>query len=634
MNMIKERIRLLQIIPRKNIPSVIFRAVRRIFIKRSYRKVRVPEIDKVDLSLVFSSSAAQVVAELFDDSKPLEEFDEIPIFGNPEMSLRLDDLIWRGWEDIQLSSVGSVVSKDRRFIWEISRLQFLPLMARYIASSNSEAGHILEEQLLGVVASWRSANRFPLDVNWESPLEVAIRLMNILVTGAILSRQGNLGDAIKYELSGLLSDGFGYLQDNLEFGDGLPSNHLIVEACILYIVSRALSLNETAHRALKIIEETLENQVSIDGLLLESSLPYAVFVLEAYLLFALVYGMSEEIEADPKLLSRAGEMYDSLASLVGENLIVPSMGDDDSARVLRFDSISTDEQSDRSYLRKIYDEVFSGRHEVAGERDGLRGRFSTSKTLSPDGTDLWVDEEAGFGSLSRGLCRVVFRFPGSREFKIGSHAHSDYLSFCLYFKDRKVFGDPGSFLYSDHEVRVVFRSEESHSTISLQGYPQREYLKNPFISFANSRMVYDLDRAGDSFRVGLFFRERRGKYARVERLFTIADDTCVRITDFVYSNIVNLNLKWSFILSSYLRVEGIDEADQQTKSVRITGDGLKVIFKLPALFDVNVDEIKYSRYYGHVKPSQRISLIPESGLFHSDAAGAPTPLSFEVRLET
>jgi hypothetical protein len=406
-----------------------------------------------------------------------------------------------------------------------------------------------------------------------------------------------------------------------------------VEACILYIISIALSQNDIADRALKIIEGTLECQISKEGLLLESSLPYAAFVLEAYLLFALIY-VTEEVNVSPELLKRVEGMYASMVCLVGENLVIPRIGDDDSARVLRFDSISTDEPSNRSYLRAIYDEVFSRQHEVEGERDELKGKFSTGKALTPDGTDLWVDEEAGFGSLSRGHLRVIFRFPGSREFRLGSHAHSDYLSFCLYFKDRGIFGDPGSFLYSDHDNRAVFRSEDSHSTIALKDYPQREYLRSPFISFANSRMGCDLNSAGDSFKIGLFFRERHDRYVRVERLFAIPDGQHIKITDVVYSNFDHLNLKWSFILSPYLRIEGIDETDQQMKSVHISGDGLKVTFNLPAVFDICVDKIDYSRYYGQVEPAQRISLIPGHDLVHPGAAGALTPLSFEVRLGT
>jgi hypothetical protein len=345
--------------------------------------------------------------------------------------------------------------------------------------------------------------------------------------------------------------------------------------------------------------------------------------------------MDEEIEVDQKLLNKVGEMYSSMVSLVGENLIVPRIGDDDSARILRFDSLSSDEPLDRSYLAAIYDKAFLKQRELPQKKVGKMANKFFSEGLRPgDDPVLWIDEEAGFGSLSRGHLRVIFRFPGSREFKLGSHAHSDYLSFCLYFKDRGIFGDPGSFLYSDHESRVIFRSEESHSTIALEDYPQRGYFKNPFISFANSRMGYDLDRAGDGFKVGLFFRERQGKYVRVERLFAIPDDQNVRITDFLHSDKTTLNLKWSFILSPYLRIEGIDETDQQMKSVHISGNGLKVTFNLPAIFDICVDEIRYSRYYAWAEPAQRISLIPEHDLFRYGTAGAPTPLSFEVHLGT
>lgn len=617
MSIIKEKIKLLQIIPRRNIPSVLLKTIRRMLIKKS-PKVGVTGMDAGKMDMVFSSPAAQVIADLFDCSKPFEKVDEIPIFGNPGMRLKLSDLMQNGWTDIQISDcIDSAALKDRRFVWEISRLQFLPLMTRSMTFS--------KEKLLGVITAWRSANRFPLGINWESPLEVAVRLMNVLAAGAILNKQGILGDEIKHELSKLFFESFAYLEDNLEYGDGLPSNHLIVEACVLFITSKALSLNEKADTAFRIIENTLKDQISAGGLLLESSLPYTAFVLEAYLLFVLVCGMDKETEVDHKILDRVGEMYYSMVSLVGENLIVPSIGDDDSTRILRFESISTDEPLRRSYLTTIYNKTFSKRSKVAEEGDEPAGKASTV---------LWLDREAGFGSLSKGLCRVVFRFPGSREFRLGSHCHSDYLSFCLYFNDIEVFGDPGSFLYSDHISRAVFRSEESHSTLFSGSRPQREFLKSPFISLVNRKMECDLSSTEDSFSVGLFFRYGRGVPVSIKRLFTIPDDHHMRIVDTMLLDIINLNMKWSFILSPYLRIDGIDEANQRVKSVRITGEKLKIRFELPSLFDIRVDEIRYSRYYGQTEPTQRISLIPKYDLVHSDVGIDQHPLFFEVCLET
>jgi hypothetical protein len=384
-------------------------------------------------------------------------------------------------------------------------------------------------------------------------------------------------------------------------------------------------MDEIAARSMTIIEKTLNNQISTDGLLLESSLPYAAFVLEAYLLFVLVYATGKENEVDQKILNRIGEIYSSLISLAGENLIVPSIGDDDSARILRFDSISTDEPSIRNYLTAIYNKTFCKHIETEEKTDKLAGKAPAV---------LWLDHEAGFGSLRRGLCGIIFRFPGSREFRLGSHCHSDYLSFCLYFGNREIFGDPGSFLYSDHESRTAFRSEENHSSIVINDCLQREYLKSPFISFRNRKMGYDLKRAEDGLKIELYFKEKNEKYIRMGRSFTVPDCKNIKITDVLYSSFTNLNLRWSFILSPGMRIEDADETHQRTKCIRIAGYGLKVIFKLPAIFDIGVNEICYSRYYGQTELVQRISLTPGRGSAYSVLSMDQQPLFFEVHLET
>jgi len=623
MSMIKEKIRILKILPYKNIPTVLLKLIRRIF-TGSLRKVKVFKIDADKIDQVFDSISAQLIAELFDSSGSLENFDEIPIFGNPNMKLKLTDLMKGNWTDIYpMGNFDPQLLKDRRFIWEVSRLQFLPLMAKCICYSDSETMKSKEKRLLNTVSSWSSANRFPTGVNWENPLEAAIRSINILAAGAILSKRNVLNNDLKEELSELLCNSYGYIKNNLEHGDGLPSNHFIVEVCILYMLSKAFLLNETSAMTLALIKKTLTDQISEDGLLLESSLPYASFVLEAYLLFLLIYVNDKEV--DERILNRVGKMYSALISMVGKNLIVPAIGDDDSARILRFDSISTYEPSRKDYLTSIYNNIFSDRVKIAKK---------PNVSTETEAAKLSLDREAGFGFLRKGLCRIVFRFPGNREFRLGSHCHSDYLSFCLYYGDDEIFGDPGSFLYSDSYSRAIFRTEESHNAIKIRDYPQRKYFKSPFMSCINDRMRWDLSGAGDDgVKCVLLFEGKQNRYVRTERDYFITE-SYLKIDDCVYSNIPFLNIKWSFILSPYLEIVGVDEEIYDIKSIHIVGKELKIVFKVPNVFNVSVEEIMYSRYYGQEEPAKRIILIPRSNIFNPSANRTPVRFSFEVHLRT
>jgi uncharacterized heparinase superfamily protein len=59
------------------------------------------------------------------------------------------------------------------------------------------------------------------------------------------------------------------------------------------------------------------------------------------------------------------------------------------------------------------------------------------------------------------------------ESTLGSHTHSDLLSFELFTSGKSFMVDPGSYLYTaDPDMRLLFRSTKMHNTVTVDGQSQ------------------------------------------------------------------------------------------------------------------------------------------------------------------
>ena len=87
---------------------------------------------------------------------------------------------------------------------------------------------------------------------------------------------------------------------------------------------------------------------------------------------------------------------------------------------------------------------------------------------------LAVFPETGYAVLREGPVWLAFDCgPPSPRF-LPAHAHADVLSFQLWFEQRPVIIDPGTYTYEPGDVRNWFRSTPAHSTIAVGGRDQFE----------------------------------------------------------------------------------------------------------------------------------------------------------------
>lgn len=76
---------------------------------------------------------------------------------------------------------------DVKLVWELNRLQFVPVIA---ALSRLENDDELAQSALDVIESWIDANPPFKGINWISGIELALRVVSILLTIGLVGRVG------------------------------------------------------------------------------------------------------------------------------------------------------------------------------------------------------------------------------------------------------------------------------------------------------------------------------------------------------------------------------------------------------------------------------------------------------------
>jgi len=85
---------------------------------------------------------------------------------------------------------------------------------------------------------------------------------------------------------------------------------------------------------------------------------------------------------------------------------------------------------------------------------------------------LSVLADSGFVVVRDGPLWLAFRCGAAAPRFLPAHAHADALSFQLWWRDRPVVVDPGTFTYEPGADRDWFRSTRSHSTMVVDGRDQ------------------------------------------------------------------------------------------------------------------------------------------------------------------
>lgn len=360
---------------------------------------------------------------------------------------------------------------DHKAIWELNRHQHLVLLAQAwrlggkVSYLNTIAAHL---------EHWMDHNPYGQGMQWTSALEVAFRLLSWLWTWHLAGEV--LPDPLRARWAEAIYQHGVFLRHNLSVYFS-PNTHLLGEAVALHAVARLFpglpDAGEWRALAARIVGEEIVNQVRNDGSHFEQSSYYHVYVVDFFLLHALLEPPT------PAYRARLEKMAAYLLTLLGPAGRIPLLGDDDGGRL--FHPYGDRPGFGRAtiaacahYLsRSDWPNLLADRQELAAWWLGAGVLDAPEAGWKPrEGTHYYPD--AGLFSLTRGGRQILMDTAGFGAFGAG-HSHAGALSIVLRDTATEILIDPGTFTYiADPLERERFRSTAAHNTVRLNNLDQAD----------------------------------------------------------------------------------------------------------------------------------------------------------------
>lgn len=385
------------------------------------------------------------------------------------------------------------VTGDCKLVWEPNRHHQLVVLGRaYRVTGDQRYARAVVEQL----ESWLDQNPFGQGMNWRSPLELGIRLINWVWAIDLIRESGLLRDELRRRVLHAV-----YLhcwENTRKYSRGSSANnHLVGEAAGVYVACAYFQELPGAARwraeSRAILLREIQKQTYADGCTREQALGYEFFVLQFYLFCGLAGARIGE-EFPRAYWSRFETMLEFLGRLAEGGDTLPLFGDCDDGYVLNLGSAPHDVRallcigavlSGRPDFRSWAGAWREPAHWLFGNAG--RERFDAIPTLPPGALESRCFAESGYYLLQSGEAESPARISvlfDCGELGLGSiaaHGHADALSFSLRASGTDVLVDPGTYDYFTYPAwRNYFRSTRAHNCLTVDDADQSE-MQGPFM---------------------------------------------------------------------------------------------------------------------------------------------------------
>ncbi len=386
------------------------------------------------------------------------------------------------------------VAGDCKFAWEPSRHHHLVTLGRAYAWTGEPR---YAEETLAQIDSWIDQCPFGSGMQWRSPLELGIRLINWVWAIHMV----RLSDAFTRERAHrITSTAYRHLWDITRKYSRYSSanNHLIGEAAGVFIGSSYFAGLRDASRwraeSRTILLREIMEQTYPDGGTREQAFGYHLFVLQFFVLAGLVARNNGDAMT-PEYWHRLEKMFEFLAALIEGGEAPPLYGDCDDGYVLELGRRLGDPRTlmcvgailfDRSDFKALAGEFAEAACWLFGPagRDVYEKISPLTTSGAPRSRAL---PESGYYLLRSGPAgsakrvRVVFDCGELGYGAIAAHGHADALSFTLCVGGKDVLVDPGTYDYFTFQGwRNFFRGTAAHNTATVDGLDQSE-MSGPFM---------------------------------------------------------------------------------------------------------------------------------------------------------
>ncbi len=391
-------------------------------------------------------------------------------YGNPQLGLdpdwQRDFVSGKSW-DLAPSESLRVVRHDGSDVkapWELSRLQFLPVLAKAHRLSRRDEYRDAIKRLL---AYWIENNPIGRGVNWTLAMEAALRGISICITAELLWPMREDERPLYRTIAQVLWQHLLFIEAHNEFSHLVRSNHYLSNIVGLATISASLRgpqmSRRFAHNA-ALVQHEIQFQTYDDGGDYEGSTSYHVLVLQMFL-HSYAVQKARNLPIAPAFLARLVRMCEWLAVVAGPGGVAPHLGDHDDARVeLLHDDLA---QANLPLAQRNSLRVAS----LLSNAARLLSRESFIAAATTSSAELL--KESGIAILRRRSAEAFFcAMPNGIHGK-GSHSHNDKLSVLLNLDGIPVLADSGMRGYTrDGRLRNLYRSGAAHNVLVVDGLEQ------------------------------------------------------------------------------------------------------------------------------------------------------------------
>lgn len=388
---------------------------------------------------------------------------------------------------------------DIKVPWEIARLKelvYLALLYDYKSDGNEYYPEIISNR----IQQFTSLNKIGLGIHWQCPMEVGIRMVNLISTFCLLKKNNKhsvLNDSLPF-----IYQHYRYILVHDEFNFGLRNNHYL--SCLCSSIIGAVFFQDC--KRLKQLKSKLliefNYQFNDDGSNFESSTSYHRYSLD--MICWALYFVDEKIftkRFEKKLIKSFTFIKNITNDIINT---VPLIGDNDSGWFLNIDPELSD---DMLNLKFNYNFVFNhfnygtfsnefiymfskkGKLESGYSKYVFRNikvsSFSRKKytfDLYSQHLDEYYYPNFGLLVLKDEKTYISFRTGGQSC----GHMHNDALSVEIWINGSCIVRDPGVSVYTSHpEKRNLYRSSFSHFQPTVDSNEQNSLL-NGLFSLSNN----------------------------------------------------------------------------------------------------------------------------------------------------
>jgi hypothetical protein len=394
--------------------------------------------------------------------------------------------------DTQKGQIQTIDYRDFRYngdckhVWEPNRHhQFVVLARAYRASGDKRYALALADQL----ASWIEQNPFGYGMNWRSPLELGVRLINWVWALELVRPSGCISGELWrkiYQNAYLLCWD---IQRKYSRGSS-ANNHLVGEAAGVFVAScyfasfpQAAAWRDEARR---ILMKEIAAQSYDDGCTREQALGYQFFVIQFYLFSGLVGNWTDN-RFPQEYWERLRSMIDFVAR-IAEAGPLPLFGDQDDGYVLDLGDHARDVSAlldVAAQVPELGDEAACAKQsETAFWLFGSRPDRDSSPGPSSSFPSVAFPESGYYLLQNNDQGRQISVMMDCAELGYGSiaaHGHADSLAVTVRAYGHYVLVDTGTFDYFTQPAwRNYFRTTAAHNTVVVDGADQSEML-GPFL---------------------------------------------------------------------------------------------------------------------------------------------------------